>query len=414
MSAAAVAGNQAEPPARVPPTIAAPAAPSATPSRGRAAGSRTRRKKEIDPTRRATALGRWVGLGPYYAMFPTPFAFDVVQRYSRRGDSVLDPFAGRATSVFAATVLGRSGLGVEINPLGWLYGQVKLGPAPLHDVLESVGRVSSRAGAVEQAQVDEMPEFFRACYTDRVLRFLIAARDCLNWRESQADATLMAIMMVYLHGAVEKSLSNQMRQGKALSPSYALKWWEEHNSRPPDRDPVQFITEKVLWRYQKGVPAQAEGRVVLGDSTVALEGIRGQLEDGALKPFKLLFTSPPYAGITDYHYDQWLRLWLLGGPPEAVHYNTEHRDDFSNGEAYKRMLDSVFEACSHLLAPDATVYVRTDARQFTYNATLSALASAFPNKRIQVIRRPLAKSSQTVLFGDKGKKPGEMDIILRS
>ena len=28
----------------------------------------------------------------------------------------------------------------------------------------------------------------------------------------------------------------------------------------------------------------------------------------------LFFTSPPYYGVTNYFYDQWLRFWLLGGP----------------------------------------------------------------------------------------------------
>jgi hypothetical protein len=346
-------------------------------------------------------------------MFPTTFAFDVIQNYSRPGDGVLDPFAGRATSVFAATVLGRFGLGIEINPLGWLYGQVKLGPAPLQAVLASLQRVGTQAAAVEKSQVEELPEFFHACYTERVLRFLIAARASLNWRECQADATLMAIMMVYVHGAIEKSLSNQMRQGKALSPPYALKWWREHNSTPPDRDPVAFLEDRIKWRYQKGLPEQVSGQMLLGDSTVELGAVRALVKRGSIQPFRLLFTSPPYAGITDYHYDQWLRLWLMGGPPDAVHYNTVHRDDFSNAQLYERMLTNVFKACSLMLAPDATVYVRTDAREFTYNATLTALVGAFPKKKVQVIPRPLAKSSQTVLFGDKSKKPGEMDIILR-
>src|SRR5438445_9204908 len=78
---------------------------------------------QLDPSQRGTALGRWVGLGPYYAMFPSDFAFRVVRTYSHRGARVLDPFAGRATAVYAATVLGRQGVGIEINPLGWLYGK---------------------------------------------------------------------------------------------------------------------------------------------------------------------------------------------------------------------------------------------------------------------------------------------------
>lgn len=41
------------------------------------------------------AEARWARYGPYYAMFPLEFAFDVVNKYSKEGDFILDPFAGR-------------------------------------------------------------------------------------------------------------------------------------------------------------------------------------------------------------------------------------------------------------------------------------------------------------------------------
>jgi DNA modification methylase len=77
-----------------------------------------------------TAARRWEGVGPYYAMFPTDFADRVVAKYTKPGDTVLDPFAGRGTAVFSAAHQGRRGLGIEINPVGWVYAKTKLGPAP--------------------------------------------------------------------------------------------------------------------------------------------------------------------------------------------------------------------------------------------------------------------------------------------
>mgnify|MGYP001569289467 CR=1 FL=1 len=73
-----------------------------------------------------TAASRWAGVGPYYAMFPASFATEIVKEYTKLGQIILDPFAGRATSLFAAAAEGRIGLGVEINPVGWVYGKAKL------------------------------------------------------------------------------------------------------------------------------------------------------------------------------------------------------------------------------------------------------------------------------------------------
>ena len=71
----------------------------------------------------STAASRWAGVGPYYAMFPADFAAQVINEYTEKGDTILDPFAGRATSLFAAASSDRVGLGVEINPVGWVYGK---------------------------------------------------------------------------------------------------------------------------------------------------------------------------------------------------------------------------------------------------------------------------------------------------
>ena len=45
--------------------------------------------------RRNTAVGRWYGLGRWYAMFPPQFARDAILNLSRPGELVLDPFCGR-------------------------------------------------------------------------------------------------------------------------------------------------------------------------------------------------------------------------------------------------------------------------------------------------------------------------------
>ena len=47
----------------------------------------------------------------------------------------------------------------------------------------------------------------------------------------------MALILVYLHGKHDASLSNQMRQTKAMAPRYAVNWWRERGLRPPSLDP---------------------------------------------------------------------------------------------------------------------------------------------------------------------------------
>jgi hypothetical protein len=367
----------------------------------------------VDPFSIGTPVGRWAGIGPYYAMFPVDFAFEVVQKYSTPGQGILDPFAGRASSVYAAAATNRRSLGIEINPVGWLYGKVKLHPAPKARVLSRVESLATIANTIDPAKLGSLPEFFRMCFAPRVLRYLLAARESLHWRRSVTDATVMAVLLVYLHGKEGQALSNQMRQGKSMSPDYSVRWWRERNLTPPDIAPQEFLRERVAWRYAKGLPELASSSVILGDSRVAARRVARGVTMGRETPFDLLFTSPPYYAITNYHYDQWLRLWMLGGSDRPVRLEGAYQKRFESRAAYRMLLEDVFGTCAKIMARDATVYVRTDARPFTFQTTLEVLCESFPHKTLETIPRPYRRNTQTALFGDKAQKPGEVDIILR-
>lgn len=339
-------------------------------------------------------------------MFPVSFSVEVIKQFTSPGARVLDPFAGRASSIFAAAALGRSGIGIELNPVGWLYGRVKLRPAFKEHVLKRIDEIARESYDHPLPSLGELDEFFHLCYSNGVLKFLLTARARLNWRTNAIDATFMAIILVYLHGKRDFSLSNQMRQGKAMSPDYAVKWWKEKGVPPPEIDLVPFLRTRVDWRYAKGRHYSPGSEVILGDSTRILKRIADRAG------FDLLFTSPPYYNITNYHYDQWLRLWMLenGAPQRGIDRRWQGR--FASRKDFQILLESVFEKSACLMNKSATVYVRTDAREFTLETTKNALLKAFPKKKLKVHNRPFAKATQTALFGDREEKPGEVDLIL--
>lgn len=360
-----------------------------------------------------SAARRWAGLGPYYAMFPTEFADRVVRKYTDEGDLVLDPFAGRGTAIFSAATQNRAAVGVEINPVGFVYAKAKLAPAE-HDAVAEQVRLIARASTARRYAEDAkaLPVFFRRCFAARVRRFLLAARERLDWRRSTLDRTTMAIILVYLHGKQGAALSNQMRQTKSMSPDYAIRWWEDHAMAPPDIDPAEFLKSRLEWRYAKGTPECEASTVYLGNSLIVLQRIGAQVAQGALQRANLLFTSPPYCGITNYHYDQWLRLWMLGGPPNAHRNGNGRSGKFEHQDNYRILLEQVFRRAKRILHRDAIVYVRTDARQFTRDTTISVLREVFPGKTMSVRRRPINGATQTQLFGDFGEKAGEVDLVL--
>src|SRR5262249_49736737 len=148
-------------------------------------------------TRFSTAKGRWAGVGPYYAMFPVEFSDRVIERYTALGDTVIDPFSGRGTAVFSAAIGGRFGIGIELNPVGWVYSQAKLRPANESDVLDRLKRIARNAERRKVAP--QLPAFFSRCFSTDVRKFLVTARDTLDWRYCRVDWTLAALLLINLH-----------------------------------------------------------------------------------------------------------------------------------------------------------------------------------------------------------------------
>lgn len=359
---------------------------------------------------RNTAESRWSRFGPYYAMFPIDFAFHVVDKYSKPGDKILDPFCGRGSSIYAGSILGRYGTGIEINPLGWLYSNVKLQPARKEKVLTRLAEINDLKENYA-VQVEDCNEFFRICYCDEVLKFLLAARENLDWKNKNADRTLIAIIAIYLHAGLGEGLSNQMKQTKSLGMQYSIDWWKKNNlTIPPEINPYEFIRNKIEWRYKFGVPKRCNSIVKLGDSCK----ITSQMDKKEQNQYSLLFTSPPYCGITNYFMDQWLRLWLLGGPFEPEYSKEEHKGRFINKDKYKELLNTVFGNCATLMKPNATIYVRTDSRDFTFNTTKEILKDKFPNHKIEIKKEPVSsnRKTQTDICGNSSKAREEIDIIL--
>lgn len=348
----------------------------------------------------ASAEGRWKGFGPYYAMFPVDFASEHIERYSNVGDTIIDPFCGRGTSNYVANLLGRDSVGCDLNPVAWVYSKAKTDPA--RRVGELLRRVDEVWDARHASDVEAGNSFQALAWAPIVLSFLNSARRELDWRNSKVDWTLTAIILVYLHAKLGGGLSNQMRQCKSMSPEYAVRWWKARSLQPPALNPVEFIKGRIRWRYQKGVyEKKCESRIYLGDARKKLKGL-------SMAKASLLITSPPYSGITNYEYDNWIRLWLLGGPDWP---NWGQGQKYGNKKAFRSLIEGVFRSARRHLVDDACVVVRTDRRKFTLETTAYALSDLWPDHRLYGRADIPGKPTQTALFGDRSFKPGEIDLL---
>ncbi len=361
----------------------------------------------------SNAPGRWAGFGPYYAMFPVNFALEVVETMSPVGGRVLDPFCGRGTAPFVAQATGRASLGIDINPVAWVFAKVKTSPEPSQQKL--VHRLSDLQRAVSPCDRKAKNEFQKWAWSSDVLGFLNAARRILKWRENTTDRTLMGFILVNLHGRKSDGVSNQMQKSRAMGPDYAVRWWKKRDMRPPEISAREYFHKRILWRYTHGViDDRRAAKIIRGDAAEILP-------DCQEKSFNLLFTSPPYFGVTDYRQDSWIRLWMLREGPPLPDWK---KDKTTIRQAsYRDKLYDVFEKASKLLKPNGVVWIRTDARAFTQNTTRQIIRKLWPNRKLFMRYDRPEKLTQTAHFlsaaqraaqagGNTSAKPGEIDFLI--
>jgi DNA modification methylase len=164
------------------------------------------------------------------------------------------------------------------------------------------------------------------------------------------------------------------------------------------------------------MPSLEKSFLYRGDATWVLPRLAQRLSDRGIPKAKLLLTSPPYLKITNYHYDQWIRLWMLGGAPSDrlldSPFHGENRGKFANEDKYRKLLLDVFSLCKSMCSEKATIYVRTDWREPTRSITRTVLERVFPRHDLRQKAFPVRGETQTGLFGHYAPRFGEVDLIL--
>lgn len=348
----------------------------------------------------ASAARRWYGLGRYYAMFPMAFVHTAIEGLTRPGERVLDPFCGRGNAPYAAALMGRPSLAVDINPIAWLYTATKLDPeASVERLLARLRAVGRAARSDDRAAESEFEEM---AWCPDVRALLKSARRELDWRGNVTDRTLMAFVTMHMQSKLGDGLSNALWETVSCAPQYAVRWWTARGMvLAPEIDPQAMLTEKILRRYTHGTPDCARSEALLGE---AAERLRRRPPLGAA----LMLTSPPYRGVTDYWNDQWIRLWVLGEP---LRQNWSGQAKLSDRADYHRLIADVFAQARRHLRDDATVLVRSDRRQQTAGVCRDALLQLWPRHAMYLRGSDAPSAGSTRAHGTRSKAR-EVDFLL--
>jgi site-specific DNA-methyltransferase (adenine-specific) len=305
----------------------------------------------------------------YLGSFPAALAHAFVERFSRPGDVVLDPFSGRGTVPLQAAVERRIGAGNDANPLAYLLTAAKIDAPTRLDVEARLARLRidwsiersdwlsvahAGAGALVELRTGGFeflaPEVVSA-FDPGALAQLLFLRRRLDLAE-RADRFLAAAIVGILHGRSRAYVSDSMPNGFSLAPAYLGRSLAARGRPPAPRDVLALLLAKVHRLYRDGLPP-TRGVAVQTDARDAGSRIAEALRSHGLPDrARLVVTSPPYLRTLRYGSVNWLRLWFLGEDPIAV---DRAMDTPRSAVAYARFLAEVLEGLRPALTDDAVV-----------------------------------------------------------
>ena len=293
---------------------------------------------------------------PYFTMFPLEYPLNVLRKHRKDNPTVLDPFCGRGTTLFAARRLNLKAWGVDSSPVAVAIAKAKLATCDTDAPLELAAHLIAETAP---EQIPDTP-FFHEAYHPANLREICALREALLNLDNDDDASviLRAATLGCLHGPLSKHIesagyfSNQMPRTYASKPDYAVRYWKKNGLVARKVDVLQVLRRKVERLSGLSVNSvNSFAQVLCGDSQKA--DVLSQTSSDT----SVIVTSPPYFGMRTYVQDQWLRNWFVGGP-DQVDYSNGTQLEHGSKEAFTKSLGQVWRNIGQNSSSNLHMYVR--------------------------------------------------------
>jgi len=248
----------------------------------------------------------------YRACFKPQLPAFFIDRLTRPGEGVYDPFMGRGTTPLQAALMGRRPLGNDINPLSTLLTRPRLTPPTLGDV-------AARLATVPWSDSPLLREDLLAFYHPETLRELTVLRAWLLREapldESRPDPAIDWIRMVAINRLTGHSPGffsvYTLPPNQAVSVESQVKINAKRDQIPPRRDIAKLILKK-----SRSLLGEA-GHIAVTDPVLTAQDAR-DASGIANASATLVVTSPPFLDIVQYADDNWLRCWFAGIDVAAV------------------------------------------------------------------------------------------------
>jgi DNA methylase len=253
----------------------------------------------------------------YRACFKPQLPGYFIERLTREGDVVYDPFSGRGTTAVEAALRGRRVIANDANPLSATLTRPRL---ELPSVADIDQRLRALRFPVSGCSDIDLAMFFHPRTLDEILGLrLYLSRRLRSGKEDSIDRWIRMVATNRLTGHSPGFFSvYTLPPNQAATPENQIRINVRLKQRPEYRDTRVLILRKSMqlqaglsaaerWRLHE---AASHARFLVADASCTPEIRSGSVD--------LTVTSPPFLDVVQYARDNWLRCWFNGIDAEAI------------------------------------------------------------------------------------------------
>lgn len=282
----------------------------------------------------------------YRACFKPALPRFFIDRLTRPGDLVYDPFMGRGTTLIEAALLGRVPAGCDVNPLSAVLVRPRFNPPAVADVAE-------RLNEIDFSTTTDLPDELLVFYHPDTLQQIVSLKEHLLARRNldPIDDWIRLLALNRLTGHSPGFFSvYTLPPNQAVSVKSQRRINERRKQTPPQRDVPKLILKKSRQLLADCTQADRVTLSRVSSRARLLTRASDHTPELASDSVSLVVTSPPFLDVVDYATDNWLRCWFLGIDPQKVQLTVPRKL-----QVWQEAMTDVFRELHRVLKPGGHV-----------------------------------------------------------
>jgi hypothetical protein len=258
----------------------------------------------------------------YAHLWQSPVARYVIERFSSKGEVVLDVSCGTGATGVEAALLGRHFVGCAQDPALVKLAKARLSPADIAEVVLRLQFMNLK----RPVDVREFKQPFPLYYDVDTFCELMNIRAAIRNGASHVDGFIELIVASILHGHTVGHLSGYTSPHGATAPTDQAALNRKRGEVPSYRAVSARIIKKAAALVRDGVPRCLQTRDIERSVFHAAENDMAPVRTGSVS---LALVCPNQPGMVEQGLRSWLRSWFLGVEPLSIEGQMNSVDDWS-------------------------------------------------------------------------------------